>query len=200
MIRYILLFFIFIGFLEAADLSVKKHKYFANGFNIIVDATIKDATEARVFFKDNKSPKYQLYVKMKCTADKCYGKLPLTMGDLLAMDYIVAFKNSAGELARSPKYTSIKRDLLFLPKWQKRYLDEKVVLYTEFDPIPKYIRGIGDKLDIKTTSEDNIWGIKLNLYDAVKENKCDCCDQCKDGSSFDLDTSGISTKNSSLGF
>lgn len=184
MFKYLFFILGFISFLYPANIEVKKHKYFANGFNIIVDAKIKDVVEARVFFKDNNSPKYQLYIKMKCEGDSCYGKLPLTKGELLAMDFIVASKSSSGELERSAKYTVTKRDLLILPSWQNKYYEESFELYSEFKPSPTYIRGIADHPKVKTTVDEDIWGIKLNLYDAVKENN-DC--ECKDSSDVDID-------------
>lgn len=170
------LFFILgtISFLSSASIEVKKHEYFANGFNIIVESTIQDVVEARVFFKDSNSPKYQLYIKMRCQSDSCHGKLPLTKGELLSMDYIVASKNSAGELERSAKYTLEKRDLLLLPSWQNKYYDESFDLYSELQPTPTYIRGIGDHPEVKTTADNDIWGVKLDLYDSVKENSCEC--------------------------
>lgn len=174
MIKYFLYIFIFTGFLNGAELTTESNKYFANGFNVIVESNINDASEARVFFKDHKSPNYQLYVKMACNNNHCYAKLPLPKIDLLSFDYTLAYKDLTGVLHSSKIYTTTKRDLLIIPSWQKKYYKEKVQLYTELEEIPKYVRGIGDKLDIKATKKDDIWGKELNFYNKPKKKTGNC--------------------------
>ncbi len=162
---FIIFCFIFVGCIKLPTTAIDTHKFFANGFNNIIEfSSKKEVAEARLYFKDSKSRLYQLYVKMNCNKNNCYAKLPLASADLLYLDYVIVHKDHTGKVSKSKKTSMRKRDLLELPLWQNKYLDDKVVLYSELKNIPKRVRGFGDKLKIKLTVDEDIWGVQAKLY------------------------------------
>jgi len=162
---FIIFSFIFVGCISLPTTAIDTHKFFANGFNNIIEfSSKKEIAEARLYFKDSKSPLYQLYVKMNCNTKHCYAKLPLATADLLFLDYVILHKSNTGKLSKSKIQFMRKRDLLELPQWQKKYQNEKVVLYSELNDMPTRVRGFGNKLKIKPTINQDIWGIQAKLY------------------------------------
>ena len=195
MIKYFLFFLMSVSFLNSADIEVNEYKYFANGFNNVIQINKDDdIVEVRVFFKDSRNPKYQIYTKMTCTNNSCYAKLPLTKPGLLSLDYTILYKYDDGDVDPSDEYTIIKKEMLVLPRVQSRYRKEKVDVYSEYQVPAKNIKGFGSDLKILPTAKKDIWGVDIAFYtyytinNAPKE-KVLVCEECNyDNNSSDKDT------------
>jgi len=183
MYKYIVFLLLVVSFAQSESISVNKHDTFADGFSNIVEFTKdEDINEIRVFLKDSASKTYELYVKTKCVNFNCYAKLPVNDSKLLNLDYTIVYRNVDGYIHKTDDYTMSKEDLLLLPKWQGKYKKEKVVLYSEFEIVPTYVKGFGSNLVVLPTLEENVFGIDVGLYFSIKngpkkvEHKCPKCE------------------------
>jgi len=150
---------------NAADIKVNEQKIFAKGFNNIVEITISEGIkDVRVFFKDSKNPKYQIYVKARCINYNCYAKLPVSLQELISLNYTVVYLYADEGLGLSKEYTLVKEDLLELPKVQTKYQREKVILYSEFEVAPENVKGFGRNLTLLPTEKQDILGIRAGFY------------------------------------
>lgn len=184
MYKYIIVLLLLINLVQAANIKINEQQTFANGFNNIVEITIDEGMrDVRVFFKDHQNPKYQIYVKAKCINYNCYAKLPITLPELISLDYTVLYLSADGGLGLSSEYTVIKKDLLELPTVQAKHKREKVLLYSEFEVPPSNVIGFGRNLVLLPTEKHNILGIRAGFYynsdvfNAPKkvEHKCKEC-------------------------
>jgi len=181
MYKYLIVFLILINLVKAESITVNKHDTFADGFNNIIEFTKdEDINQVRVFFKDSSSKTYELYVKTKCVNFNCYGKLPRTISKIQSLDYTVVYRNVDGYIHKTNDYTMNKEDLLLLPKWQKKYKKEKVVMYSEFEVVPTNVKGFGGDLVVLSTPDDDIFGIEVGLYFSVKNGPKKVDHKCKE--------------------
>ena len=185
MIKYFLFFFMLVSLANSADIEVNEYKYFANGFNNVIEINKdEDVVEIRVFFKDSRNPMYQIYTKMMCTNNTCYTKLPLTKPDLLSLDYRILYKYDDGDIDLSKKYTIYKKEMLVLPKVQNKYRKQKVAVYSEYEVAPKNIKGFGSNLGLLPTNREHIWGVNATFYTYFDINNAPIeevivCEECK---------------------
>ena len=192
MIKYCLFFLMLLGLVKAADIEVNTYDEFANGFNNVIQINKdEDVVSARVFFKDSRVNNYQVYTKMTCTNNGCFTKLPLTKQDLMSLDYTVVYKYDDGEISLSQEYTINKKEILLLPKVQRRFRKEKVSVYSEYQVPPANVKGFGSKLEILPTSRNNIWGVDAVFYSYYEINnapveKIVVCEKCKHDNNEDV--------------
>jgi len=158
-------FSIFESAIGANKIKIEAHKYFTKGFRIIINTSINDDIgiyEARLYFKHSLVQNYQVYLPMTCIGNRCSAELPLTDLNLIELNYVVVYQNSAGQVYKSNEYTMQKRDLLELPSWQS-LRKNSIKLYTDYAKPMKSIRGFRDKISIQKSSGDAL-GVNAKLY------------------------------------
>ena len=168
------------------QISTPLHKFYAGGFRYIVDAEIDDfVDEARVYFKDLRSPTYQVYAKMSCVQGRCYASLPVSDAKLEVLEYFIAYRDRSNHLYKTSKLKSIKRDMLELPVWQRAHQDRPSEVYTEYPRVPSKLRGFRISFNINITSRLDVFGVKFGLY-GLEDIKpiddllnADICNQCE---------------------
>ncbi len=154
--KLLVIYLTMLSCLFSADISSQEHEFYAGEVHFIVDAEIDDEIdEARVYFKDKRSTRYRVYAKMECTLGLCVTSLPMSKFDMSVLEYVIAYKDMDGNLYRSKKYSSIKRDLLALPKWQREDQDKKIELYSEDIKIARNIQGFSIESKILKSSSAN---------------------------------------------
>lgn len=153
--------------IDYADINIKvqRHKFYVQNFHYIVSTNIDDSVhEARVYFRDKKSPKYQLYAQMECKQSVCHATLPISTPKLKSLRYLIVYQNAKGVLFKSKEYRSVKRDLILLPPWQKMFQEAPSKLYSEYKTVPTSVRGFDMNMEIEQTDPLDIFGVDIGLY------------------------------------
>jgi len=167
-------------------IQLPSHKFYAGGYHFVVQAKIDDyIDEARIYFKDERSPSYNVYAKMNCIQNNCVASLPVSKPSLEVLEYFLVYKSKGKNLYKTSTLKSIKRDMLELPLWQRDHQDKGSKVYTEYAKPPKILLGFPSRLAINVIPRIDVFGVELGLYKLEEINikddflNIDICNQCE---------------------
>jgi hypothetical protein len=148
------------------DFEINPHEKFSAGFRILIDSNIKDkagVVDARVYFKDKKQEMYHFFAPMKCKGENCVGTIPVPEKYTKAINYIIVYQNTKGEIFKSVEFKMYRAEFVTLPKWQK-FSTKRLLVKTELNMIPKQLYGFDDKVELQTVLKENKIGYKAEIY------------------------------------
>lgn len=141
-------------------------------YRIYVDANIddKNISEARLYFRNDYSPTYQVYSQMSCVETLCRGIVLAPQGNVGTIYYTVVYKNAKGVIGVSDEYQMHQRSQLALDNQTKD--KTPIELGTELKILPKLV-GYNDRYSIyKIKNQDKI-GVLAGVIDKYEAGVVD---------------------------
>ena len=164
--KYIIILAVLFYPLVASIKSVPKD-FYAPNYRINIDATIEDKNfieSARVYFKSQKSAKYEVFSSMKCKKSMCRAVIPAPISSTNKIYYTIVYSNKLHKVFSSRELVVEKRGMLILAQNQTKD-KSKFIINTEFAKAPSSVVGFSDNFTINKVKKANRIGVLVNIVD-----------------------------------